>query len=81
MNEIKVTYLGQHYYEGNDSLVYLYLDENNDCYYIYVREADSDYELVTSIEDDHAVFQCGVAIDSFDLEASLNVIDYGYLSK
>lgn len=81
MREVEVSYLGQHYYEGNDSFLYLYLDKNNDCFYIYVREEDKDFENVFEIVENTATFTCGVAVDSVDLEASLNVIDYGYLTK
>lgn len=79
--DVKLTYLGCHWYEGNDSYCYVYVDENNKGFFIYTKEADSDLETVYVMNGESVSYLCGVAIDSIDLQASLNVIDYGYFNN
>lgn len=78
---IKLTYLGQHYYEGNESFCYVYVDEEGKGFYIYTHDENTDFEYVIEYEGHYATFQCGVALDSIDLNEDKNVIDYGYLTK
>ena len=79
--DVKLAYLGCHWYEGNDSYCYVYVDENNKGFFIYTKEADPCLETVYVMNGDFVSYMCGVAIDSIDLQASSNVIDYGYFNN
>lgn len=80
VNDISLTFLGEHYYEGNNTFLYVYLDGDNKGFYVYSREENSDLEKAYVINNSLLTYKDGVAIDSIDLNEDDSIIDYGYLT-
>ena len=78
--EINLKYLGCHWYEGNDSYVYVYLDEERG-FFIYTKEENPDLENVFVFNKDTVSYMCGVSVDSINLQEDDNIIDFGYFIK
>lgn len=80
MEDVNLSFIGYHWYEGNGSYVYVYLDDTKG-FFIYTKEENPDLENVYVINGDVVSYMCGVAIDSINLTEDDNVIDFGYLTK
>lgn len=80
MNErVNLSYLGYHWYEGNNTYLYVYRDDEGKAFYVYTRDNnDLEYELGVAIEDSILVLS---NTNTIDLQSNDNVIDYGYLEK
>lgn len=82
--KINLNYLGYHWYEGNNTYLYVYLDDEGKAFYVYTRDNNElKYELGIAVTGSIlSLFdEANESMSKTDLQANNNVIDYGYLEK